>query len=124
MSGDLIQGEAPTATSGGSEGTRGSYTIGFGLSLLLTALPFFIVIREVFPVTLRVVAVVASAVAQILVQIVIFMHLSRSSSQRWNLAAVVYVLVILLIVAGGSIWIMYHLDYNMMPQMPQTEQLP
>ena len=74
--------------------------------------------------TLRVAVVIASAVAQILVQIVIFMHLNRSSSQRWNLAAVVYVLVILLIVAGGSIWIMYHLDYNMMPQMPQTEQLP
>ena len=58
--------------------------------------------------------VVATAVVQILVHLVCFLHMNASSEERWNLVAFVFTLLIIAIVVVGSIWIMWSLNENMM----------
>ena len=54
---------------------------------------------------------------QMVVHLVYFLHMNAASSRSWNMAAMVFTLIILGIVIAGSLWVMYHLDVNMMPGM-------
>ena len=55
-----------------------------------------------------------AAVVQMLVHLHYFLHLDRSSSARWNVLALLFTLLIMFIFVGGSIWIMFDLNYRMM----------
>ncbi|MBM3929066.1 MAG: cytochrome o ubiquinol oxidase subunit IV, partial [Sphingomonadales bacterium] len=59
--------------------------------------------------------VVAAAIAQILVHTVYFLHVNTTSEGGWTLMSYAFAAVIVLIVIAGSLWIMYHLNTNMMP---------
>jgi cytochrome o ubiquinol oxidase operon protein cyoD len=63
------------------------------------------------------VLVVTLAIAQILVQTRAFLHVNARAQGGWILVAYVFTAVLLLIAIGGSLWIMYHLNSNMMPGM-------
>ena len=102
-------------------GTRKSYLVGFAMSVVLTAIPFWLVMTGVLTPTATAVAVVASAVVQILVHTVCFLHVNTQSEGGWTLLAYVFTAVVLLILIAGSIWIMYHLNTNMMPGMTTGE---
>ncbi len=41
--------------------------------------------------------------------------MNGSSSQGWNLTAFVFTLIVVAILVVGSLWVMYHLNANMMP---------
>ncbi|MGYP003390413373 len=102
--------------AGASHGNVKQYTIGFILSVLLTVIPFGMVMAGMQE-TQRglVVAVIAiTAVAQILVQLVYFLHMNSSSEQRWNVIAFVYTILCIAVLLIGSVWIMNYLHYNMM----------
>ena len=102
--------------AGASHGNTKQYTIGFILSVLLTVIPFGMVMAGMQE-TQRglVVAVIAiTAVAQILVQLVYFLHMNSSSEQRWNVIAFVYTILCIAVLLIGSVWIMNYLHYNMM----------
>jgi cytochrome o ubiquinol oxidase subunit IV len=61
------------------------------------------------------VAVIAiTAVAQVLIQLVYFLHMNSSSEQRWNVIAFVYTILTIAILLVGSVWIMNYLHFNMM----------
>ncbi|MEJ2407707.1 MAG: cytochrome o ubiquinol oxidase subunit IV [Candidatus Thiodiazotropha sp.] len=92
-----------------------SYLVGFGLALLLTAIPFVVVLFTSLtkPLTLSVIAV--AAVIQILVHLRYFLHLNFSPSNRWFLVTIAFTTVILVIMVGGSIWIIIDLNRHMMP---------
>ncbi len=94
-----------------------SYLMGFGLSVVLTAVPFVLVMTRALPVTDVVPSIVALALVQMVVHLVYFLHMSNSPSQTWNNAAFVFTVVIVGILVSGSLWIMYHLNMNMMPGM-------
>ncbi|MHA6723665.1 cytochrome o ubiquinol oxidase subunit IV [Sphingomonas sp. RS2018] len=97
-------------------GSRRSYLIGFGLSVLLTAIPFWLVMSGVLGDPRATgIAVVALAVAQIVVHTIFFLHVSARSEGGWTLLALLFTLVIVAIVICGSLWIMFHLNTNMMP---------
>ncbi len=100
--------------AGAAHGSLKTYAAGFLFSVVLTAVPFILVMTGALPATAAVITLVAFAVAQIVVHLVFFLQLSGASEQRWNLAAFLYMLVILAILVGASIWIMYHLNENMM----------
>ena len=102
-------------------GNRKSYLVGFALSVVLTAIPFWLVMTGALTPTATAVAVVASAVVQILVHTVCFLHVNTRSEGGWTLLAYVFTAVVLLILIAGSIWIMYHLNTNMMPGMTTGE---
>ena len=98
-------------------GTPKIYTIGFILSIVLTAIPFTLVMTGALPTGWLVATIVVLAVVQIIVHLVAFLHLNRSSGRGWNLTAFAYTLVVLIVLIGASIWIMFHLNYNMMQGM-------
>jgi cytochrome o ubiquinol oxidase operon protein cyoD len=61
------------------------------------------------------------AVAQMIVQLVFFLHLGDEVRPRYKFASFVFMAGILIIVVGGSLWIMNNLNQNMM-QMSPTEK--
>ena len=99
-----------------SHGTMKDYLTGFVLSVILTAIPFWIVMGEVFrsPVTAAVVVMVF-AVAQIFVHMVYFLHMNPRSEGGWTLLAAIFTIVIVVIALSGSLWVMSHLHQNMAP---------
>ncbi len=101
----------------GGHGTVQSYLIGFVLSVVLTAVPFAMVMMHMLPVITLVPVIIGIGVIQILVHLFFFLHMNTSSGQVWNNAAFVFTLIIVGILIVGSIWVMYHLNHNMMPGM-------
>jgi cytochrome o ubiquinol oxidase operon protein cyoD len=105
---------APIGSAGASKGTLGSYLTGFVLAIVLTVIPFALVMSGALPQSATVIGIFAAAVVQMLVHLHYFLHLDTSSEERWNLAAILFTVVIIGIVVGGSIWIMVHLHYRVM----------
>lgn len=96
-------------------GTYRSYLIGFILSVVLTAIPFAVVMTDMLPKAATLAVIVGFAVAQIVVQMIYFLHMSPKSEGGWNLLALLFTLIIVVIVLSGSLWVMHHLNTNMMP---------
>ena len=100
-------------------GSRAGYLIGFALSALLTAVPFWLVMAGVLAdVQATVLAVIALAFVQIVVHTVFFLHVNTRAEGGWTLMALMFTAVMVAIVISGSLWIMYHLNLNMMPMRP------
>jgi cytochrome o ubiquinol oxidase operon protein cyoD len=98
------------------------YMIGFLLSVVLTAIPFWLVMHKVIPSPQATIWIVlAFAVVQILVHMAYFLHLDTSSEGGWNMLALIFTMVLVVITLSGSLWVMYHMNANMMPQMSQQE---
>jgi cytochrome o ubiquinol oxidase subunit IV len=96
--------------------TLDGYLIGFGLSVILTAIPFGLVMSGVLESkNATAFAITLLAVAQIIVHMVYFLHLDPRSEGGWNMMALIFTAVILIIALTGSLWIMYHLQQNMAP---------
>jgi len=100
----------------GPHSTFKGYMTGFVLSVILTAIPFWIVMAKVFdkPSTTALV-VLAFAVVQIIVHMIYFLHMNTKAEGGWSMLALVFTLVLVVITLSGSIWVMYHLNNNMMP---------
>ncbi|CAO1660612.1 cytochrome o ubiquinol oxidase subunit IV [Halomonas sp. NYA30] len=84
------------------------------MSLILTIIPFAVVMSGALSILSTVIVVAVTAVLQILVQLVMFMHMNTKADEGWNLMSFVFTLTILVLVVGGSLWIMQHLHLNMM----------
>jgi cytochrome o ubiquinol oxidase operon protein cyoD len=54
------------------------------------------------------------AIAQLLVQLFCFLHLGQESKPRWNLVALVFALFIVVVLVGGTLWIMHNLGHGQM----------
>ncbi|WP_159992228.1 cytochrome o ubiquinol oxidase subunit IV [Roseomonas sp. 18066] len=104
---------------GAAHGTLKGYVTGFVLAVILTAIPFWLVMGEVFA-SPRVTAalVMAFAVVQIVVHMIYFLHMNGKSEGGWIMLALIFTLIIVVITIAGSLWVMYHLDTNMMPMAP------
>jgi cytochrome o ubiquinol oxidase subunit IV len=93
---------------------RESYIFGFIVSLIFTLVAYFLVQEELVSGFSLVLIVGALAFFQVIVQLVFFLHLGEEPSPPWNLIIFLFMILIVLILVIGSIWIMYHLDYQMM----------
>lgn len=91
------------------------YLTGFILSIILTAIPFAMVMGNMLPRNALYATVIVCAVVQIIVHLVYFLHLDTKTEGGWNMVAFVFAVIIILIVVVGSLWIMWNLNYNMMP---------
>ena len=101
---------------GGTHATFGGYMIGFGLSVVRTAIPFWLVMSGVLGSNeATALTVMAFAVVQIVVHMIFFLHMTPSSEGGWTMMALIFTLVMVLITLAGSLWVMYHLNTNMMP---------
>ncbi|RYF74916.1 MAG: cytochrome o ubiquinol oxidase subunit IV [Comamonadaceae bacterium] len=100
----------------GPHSTFKGYMTGFVLSVILTAIPFWIVMSKVFDKSSTTALVVlAFAVVQIVVHMIYFLHMNTKAEGGWSMLALVFTLVLVVITLSGSIWVMYHLNNNMMP---------
>lgn len=102
-------------------GTFGSYMTGFVLSVILTAIPFALVMGGIIEnkVLLAVTVMLIGAV-QIVVHMVYFLHMNTKSEGGWTFMALIFTLVIVGIALAGSLWVMHHLNENMMPMSPEV----
>jgi cytochrome o ubiquinol oxidase subunit IV len=108
--------------AGVAHGSLRSYLVGFGLSVVLTAIPFWLVMNGVLdskPATALTIMVFAAA--QIVVHMIFFLHMSARSEHGWTMMALIFTLVIVVITLSGSLWVMYHLNVNMMPGHAMSE---
>ena len=103
----------------GNHSTFKGYMTGFILSVILTAIPFWLVMGKVFekPSTTALV-VLAFAAVQIVVHMIYFLHMNTKSEGGWNMLALIFTVVLVVITLAGSLWVMYHLNHNMMPMSP------
>ena len=101
-------------SAGEAHGNFKQYTVGFILSIILTIIPFGMVMTGGFERGVLIAAIAITAVAQIFVQLVYFLHMNSSSEQRWNVIAFIYTVLTIAILLVGSVWIMNYLHYNMM----------
>jgi len=98
-------------------GTLGGYITGFVLSAILTAIPFWLVMNDVLGhSTLTAFVIMAFAAVQIVVHMIFFLHMNSRSEGGWTMMALIFTIVIVAIALSGSLWVMYHLDSNMMPK--------
>lgn len=114
---DQTQSELAHAHHDGGHGSVKSYLTGFVLSVVLTAVPFAMTMLHLMPVATLIPVIIGVGVVQIVVHLVYFLHMNVSSSQVWNNAAFVVALIIVLILIVGTLWVMYHMNHNMMPGM-------
>ncbi|HYV33431.1 MAG TPA: cytochrome o ubiquinol oxidase subunit IV, partial [Candidatus Limnocylindria bacterium] len=88
------------------------YLTGFIISILLTLAAYFAVVKH-FPNVLLI--ILTLAIAQLIVQLIFFLHLNKGPDKTWNFIVLASTVGIVLILVVGTIWIMYHLNYNMTP---------
>lgn len=100
-----------------SHGTLGSYLTGFILSVVLTAIPFWLVMNHVIEdKTMIAVMIMGLGFIQIVVHMIFFLHMDSKSEGGWTLMALLFTVVLVLIALMGSLWVMHNLNVNMMPQ--------
>lgn len=111
---DIAPGDEHLEGGGISQRVLG-YLIGLGLAILLTATSFFIAGTDLFWQPSIPVALVVLAIAQMGVHLVFFLHITAGADNTNNILALAFGVLIVMLVIGGSLWIMANLNHNMMP---------
>ncbi|MDE1153686.1 MAG: cytochrome o ubiquinol oxidase subunit IV [Micavibrio sp.] len=109
----------------GTSTLRG-YLTGFGLSVILTAIPFWLVMGNVLgSAQTTMLLVMAFAAVQMIVHMIYFLHMDTKSEGGWTMMALIFTAILVFITLTGSLWVMYHLNANMMPMSAQdASQMP
>ncbi len=109
--GNATPADAPHAT-------YREYMIGFWLSVVLTVIPFWLVLADVLDnKALAIFYVCALGLVQMLVHMVYFLHMNSRAEDGWLIMSLAFTVLLVVIAIAGSVWIMFHLDHNMMPGM-------
>ena len=89
--------------------------------MILTVIPFAVVMSGGIgsPRTTAIIVLVC-AVAQMIVHMVYFLHMSPRAEGGWTMISLAFTLILLVIAVVGTMWVMYNMDVNMMPSMAPT----
>lgn len=115
-------------SSESSHGNLAMYIAGYLLSLGLTGTAFWLTHKHLqshhaSPSDgFMLVALAILAITQLFVQLIFFLHLDRESKPRWNSLVLAFAATVVVILVGGSIWIMTNLGYHH-PHDAHTHQL-
>lgn len=104
-------------------GSLRDYTLGFLFSVVLTAIPFGLVMAKVLPPATTGFIIVGLAVVQIVVHMIFFLHMNTRSEGGWIMLALIFTVILVVIALSGSLWVMHHLTTNMMP-MHDMDAMP
>jgi cytochrome o ubiquinol oxidase operon protein cyoD len=91
------------------------YVIGFVLSVILTAIPFWLVMTMPLSAGATGAIIMVFAAVQIVVHMVYFLHMTPKAEGGWSLTSLVFTIIVVVIMLAGSLWVMHHLNTNMMP---------
>ena len=100
------------------------YATGFILSVILTAIPFALVMTGSLSPRLTAVVIMVFAVAQIIVHMIYFLHMTPKAEGGWSITSLVFTIIVVGIMLSGSLWVMSHLNDNMMPMSHEERQVP
>ena len=107
-----IQLHAPSRTF--HHGNLTGYVIGLGVSSVLTLASFGSVMSGLVPHRAAMGLLVLLCVAQLLAQLVFFLHLGSAPDQRANTAIFVCTALLIAIIVAGSLWVTHNANANMM----------
>ena len=100
----------------GPHSTLSGYLVGFVLSVILTAIPFWLVMGKVIADKGTMALVLGVfAVAQILVHMVFFLHMNGKIEGGWTLLSTLFTVIFVAVGIAGTLWVMFHMNANMMP---------
>ena len=106
--------------AGASHSTLKGYLTGFVLAVILTAIPFWIVMGKVFDrPTVTALVILAFAAVQIVVHMIYFLHMDGKVQGGWSMLAMMFTIMVVVVMLSGSLWVMFHLKNNMMPMSTQ-----
>lgn len=106
-------------------GSLYDYVVGFVLSVILTAIPFWLVMAKVIDdKTVLSLILLGIGAVQIVVHMVYFLHMTPKAEGGWNMMALLFTLVLVVITMAGSMWVMFHLHSNMMPMPVNMNSMP
>jgi cytochrome o ubiquinol oxidase operon protein cyoD len=118
--------EGATDVAPGEEGPEGvlTYVVGLGLAVALTIVSFFIAGTSLVWGPSIPVALTVLAIAQMGVHLVFFLHITTGPDNVNNVMALAFGVLIVMLIMAGSLWIMSHMNHNMMPmeQMMQMQR--
>ena len=110
------EGHAQDHAQDHDHGSLSTYMLGFVLSVVLTAIPFWLVMSGALPSKqITALVIMAFAVVQIVVHMIYFLHMNTTSENGWSMMALIFTIVMVVIALSGSLWVMNHLNSNMMP---------
>jgi cytochrome o ubiquinol oxidase operon protein cyoD len=105
-----------------AHGSLKGYVAGLLLSLLLTLGSFGAVMANLVPRGLGLTAIVVLCVAQLIVQLVFFLHIGTARDQRSNAGIFICTAFLIVVIVGLSLWVMRNANVNMMPTHMSVER--
>ncbi len=98
------------------------YVIGFVSSLILTISAYLITVNHAGNKWLLFIILAVLALTQFIVQLFFFLHVGREFPPRFKLMLTAFMILVVLILVGGSLWIMFNLNGRVMPSTRQMEK--
>ena len=111
---DRAPGDDRAENEDAAEGLSG-YLVGLGLAVLLTVVSFFVAGTNLVWGPSIPIAICVLAVAQMGVHLVFFLHITTGPDSTNNTLALAFGVLIVILLVAGSLFIMSHLNHNMMP---------
>ena len=93
--------------------------LGLGFSVILTVAAFVLAQTHLIYGPSIPVALIVLAIAQMGVHLVFFLHVTTGPDNTNNVLALAFGVLVVFLIVAGSIWIMTHLNGNMMPMSPE-----
>lgn len=103
-------------------GTFRAYLIGFLVSIFLTVISFYLVAEKVLSGPPLIYTLVGLALLQAVFQLLFFLHVGQEAKPRWETLIFFFMVLVLLIIAIGSLWVMYDLNDRVMSEMPKEHK--
>jgi cytochrome o ubiquinol oxidase subunit IV len=118
---------APGVVDAAEETVRekvGGYLLGLALATLLTIASFYVAGTHLIWGPSIPIALAVLAIAQIGIHLAFFLHITSAPDNTNNILALAFGVLIVVLVVAGSLWIMDHLNQNMLPmdQMMQMQR--
>ena len=109
-----LKGDGYISEHGTGQKTLKAYIIGLILCVILTLIAFGLVEHKPLATNDIFIALSVLAIIQLFVQAICFLRLNCSEDGRWNLLPFLFTIFVIAVLVGGSLWIMYNLNYDML----------
>ena len=97
--------------------TTGGYVTGFILAVILTVIPFWLVMGDVIQDRATAAMVLGLfAIVQVVVHMYFFLHMNGKIEGGWTMMSTIFAVVFVAITLAGTLWVMFHMNANMMPE--------
>jgi len=88
--------------------TRSEYVTGFILAVILTVIPFGLVMGSVIENR-------ATAALILGVLAAVHLHMNGKMQGGWTLLSTLFTIIFVAVTLAGTLWVMFHMNDNMMP---------